>query len=118
MKAFSFKRITFTITLFISAITFSQQDFQGKAFYFSKTSVDMSNFGGREMSEDRRRQIAERMKSMFEKTYVLTFNKTESIYIEEEKLATPGQGRGFGMMMSSFIGGKQYKNKSRFHGEP
>lgn len=111
MKANSIKCITSALTLFISAITFGQQDFQGKAIYQSKTTIDMSNFGGRQMSEDMKKQMAERMKSMFEKTYVLTFNKTESIYKEEEKLAAPGQGGGFGrMMMSSFTGGQQYKN--------
>ncbi len=110
MKSTIIKRITSVLALFISVTTFAQQDFQGKAVYQSKTTIDMSNFGGREMSEDRRRQIAERMKSMFEKTYILTFNKTESIYKEEEKLATPGQGGGFRMMMGSFTGGKQYKN--------
>jgi len=110
MKTISIKCITCVFTLFVSTLTFAQQDFQGKAFYQSKTSVDMSNFGGREMSEDRRKQIAERMKSMFKKTFILTFNKTESIYKEEEKLATPEQGGGFRMMMGSFTGGKQYKN--------
>jgi GLPGLI family protein len=46
---------------------------------------------------------------MFEKTYVLTFNKEESIYKEEEKLEAPGAGgmRFGGMSMS---GGDQYKN--------
>ena len=110
MIAISIKWITCVLTLFISVITFAQQDFQGKAVYQSKTTIDMSNFGGREMSEDMKKQIAERMKNAFEKTYMLTFNKTESIYKEEEKLEAPGQGGGFRMMMGSFTGGKQYKN--------
>ncbi|MCK5400503.1 MAG: GLPGLI family protein [Flavobacteriaceae bacterium] len=110
MNANSIKRIACILTIFTSAITFAQQDFQGKAIYQSKTTIDMSNFGGREMSEDMKKQIAERMKSMFEKTYILTFNKSESIYKEEEKLEAPGQGGGFRMMMGSFTGGKQYKN--------
>ena len=110
MKTISIKCITCVFSLFISVLTFAQQDFQGKAVYQSKTTIDMSNFGGRQMSEDMKKQIAERMKSMFEKTYILTFNKTESIYKEEEKLATPGQSGGFRMMMGSFTGGKQYKN--------
>ena len=32
------------------------------------------------MSEEQKKQIAERMKSMFEKTYKLTFNSFESVY--------------------------------------
>jgi GLPGLI family protein len=90
--------------------TLSAQDFQGVAYYQSKTTMDMSNFGGRQMSEEQKKQIAERMKSMLEKTYILTFNRTESIYKEEEKLDTPGQGGGFRMMMGNFTGGNEYKN--------
>ncbi len=98
-----------TLILIVITPVFAQ-DFQGKAYYQSKTTIDMKNFGGRKMSEDRKKKIAERMKSMFEKTYILTFNKAESVYKEEEKLEAPGgSGRGL-MMMSSFTAGKQYKN--------
>jgi GLPGLI family protein len=88
------------------------QDFQGKAYYQSKTSFDMNGMGGRngqQMSEEMKKRIAERMKSMFEKTYILTFNKSESLYKEEERLDAPGQGGGF-RMMGSFTGGARYKN--------
>ena len=94
--------------LFISAAP-AQNDFQGKAYYESKTTMDM-DFGGREMNEEMKKRIAERMKNMFEKTFILTFNKSESTYKEEEKLEAPGgQGGGF-RMMGSFAGGLQYKN--------
>ncbi len=109
MKSISIRLIANCLLLF-STVTWAQE-FQGKAYYFSKTSLDMNNFGGRQMSEDMKKQIAERMKSMFEKTFVLTFNKEASIYKEEEKLEAPGQsGRGFRMMMGSFTPGAQYKN--------
>lgn len=98
------------MAVLFSAISIGQ-NISGKAYYQSKTTVDMSDWGGRQMSEDQKRQIAERMKSMLEKTYILTFNGNESIYKEEEKLETgAGGGRGFGMMMNSFSAGKQYKN--------
>jgi GLPGLI family protein len=87
------------------------QDFQGQATYQSKTSVNMDQWGGDKMSPERKKMIAERMKGMFEKTYELSFNKTASVYKEEEKLSAPGQGAGrWGGMMSSFTPGKQYKN--------
>ncbi|MEP5341187.1 MAG: GLPGLI family protein [Algibacter sp.] len=98
---------------FVSTNVFAQDDFQGKAYYQSKTSADMSRFEREGMSEDIKKRIADRMKNMFEKEYVLTFNKTESIYKEEEKLAAPTQGGGggrFASMMSSFAPGLQYKN--------
>ena len=96
----------------LTIATYSQQSFQGKAVYMSKTTMDM-NFGGRQMSEDQKKRIAQRMKGFLEKTYTLNFNKTESTYKQEESLGAPGQGgRGgrFGGMMSSFTDGVKYKN--------
>lgn len=98
---------------FLSTHVFAQNDFQGKAYYQSKTAVDMSRFERPGMSEDIKKRMADRMKSVFEKTYILTFNKEESIYKEEEKLEAPSQGGGggrFSGMMSSFTAGPQYKN--------
>ena len=103
--------IIFSFIFFFSIGSILAQDFQGKAYYESKTSMDMSGWGGNQMSEEQKKQIAERMKSMFEKTFVLTFNRTESIYKEQEKLATPGAGGNrWGGMMGSFTAGPQYKN--------
>tara|TARA_R110002049_G_scaffold237340_2_gene410444 strand:+ start:5046 stop:5933 length:888 start_codon:yes stop_codon:yes gene_type:complete len=111
MKFNLFKVAVIFLALSVSVLSFAQKDFQGKAYYQSKTSVDMSNFDRPGMSEDQKKRIADRMKSMFEKTYVLTFNQVESIYKEEEKLEAPGSGNSrFGGMMSSFIAGPQYKN--------
>lgn len=87
------------------------QSISGQAFYQSKTTVDMDSWGNGRMSEEMKKQIAERMKSYLEKTFVLTFNENESMYKEEEKLEAPGGGmRGMGMWMSSYSPGVQYKN--------
>lgn len=96
--------------MILSLSAFAQKDFQGKAIYQSKTTVDLDNWGGGKMSPERKKMIMDRMKNMFEKTYVLTFNKIESSYKEEEKLDAPGGRGGFGGMMSSFTAGTQYKN--------
>ncbi len=113
MKSFSIK-LSIAMLLLTSNTLFAQKEFQGKAFYESKTTVDMESWGGRggQMSEEQKKRMAENMKSMLEKTYILTFNRTESTYKEEEKLAAPGAGGGsrWGGMMSSFTGGPQYKN--------
>lgn len=97
------------IMLLFSAVT-SAQEFQGKAYYFSKTSVDMDSWGGRKMTEDQKKQIADRMRSMFEKTYILTFDREASTYKEEEVLEAPGGKGGFGRWGNSFSAGLQYKN--------
>ena len=99
------------IWLMLLLTTFSfAQNFQGKAYYFSKTSVDMDSWGGQKMSEDRKKQIADRMRSMFEKTYILNFDREASTYKEEEVLEAPGGQGGFGRWGSSFSAGMQYKN--------
>jgi GLPGLI family protein len=73
---------------FITATTFSQKNFQGKATYMSKTTMDMSRFG--KMSEQQKKQRLARFKSFLEKTYTLTFNKTASSFKEDVKLDAPG----------------------------
>jgi len=110
MKSIAIK-LSVALLMLVGA-SMNAQDFQGKAYYESKTSVDMDGFGGRQMSEEQKKQVANRMKSLFEKTYVLTFNQAESMYKEDEKLEAPGASGGgrFGGFASSFTGGPQYKN--------
>ncbi|MBQ0768286.1 MAG: GLPGLI family protein, partial [Bizionia sp.] len=105
-----FKTTAFCLAVFASTLTMAQQDFQGVATYQSKTTIDLDKWGGDKMSPERKKMIMERMKSMFEKTFILTFNRTESTYKEEEKLEAPGSRGGFGGMMGSFTPGTQYKN--------
>jgi GLPGLI family protein len=110
------KKIALSFVFFLSFLqTQAQIDFQGMAVYESKTST--SEFkermaGNKGMTPDMQKMIEERMKKMFEKTFVLNFDKSASIYKEEEKLDAPG-GQGGGMrMMSSMMGGggTYYKN--------
>ena len=103
-------RYTLIFLLFFS-FSINAQNISGQAYYESKTTVDLDAFGGnREMTEEMKKMIAERMKSMLEKTYILTFNKDESIYKEQEKLDATPMNPGFKMMMSSYTPGAQYKN--------
>jgi len=104
----TFKHSIVAILLTFSTFVFSQE-FQGKAYYMSKTNPDMDSWGGQQMSEAQKKQIMDRMRNMFEKTYILTFDKQASIFKEEEVLEAPGQ-RGFGMWGNSFVAGPQYKN--------
>lgn len=89
------------------------QDFQGVATYESKTALpDMSGMRRpKDITPEMEKQMQERMKKALEKTYILTFNRTESIYLEEEKLDAPGENGGM-RMMANFMGGggKHYKN--------
>ena len=95
-------------------LSLQAQEFQGMAVYESKTSTAdfKSNFAGnREMTPEMQKSIEERMKGMFEKTFILYFDKSASIYKEEEKLEGPGQGGGMRWMSSmTGGGGTLYKN--------
>lgn len=107
-----------TILLFFFTLvytySFAQKDFQGMAVYESKTST--SDFkarfeGNKSITPDMQKMMEERMKKMFEKTFVLNFDKSASIYKEEEKLEASNQGGGFRMMSSmTGGGGTYYKN--------
>ena len=110
MKSISTKLWLLLMVIMTSAA--NAQEFQGKAIYESKTTIDLANFGGgRQLTEEQKKMIADRMKQMLEKTFILVFNRSESIYKEEEKLETPGAGGGpWRGMMGNFIGGPQYKN--------
>lgn len=110
MKLPQVKIISLISACLLSSILFAQ-DFQGKAYYQTKTTMDLGEWGGRDMSPEQKKRIEERMKSFLEKVYILTFNREESIYKEDEKLEAPGAGgRGFGGFGSSFTGGPKYKN--------
>ncbi|MDG1402757.1 GLPGLI family protein [Polaribacter sp.] len=73
----------------ITVTTFAQKDFQGKATYMSKTTMDMSRFGD-QMSEQQKKQMMARFKNFLEKNYTLSFNKTASSFKEDVKLDAPG----------------------------
>ncbi|TDW49750.1 GLPGLI family protein [Flavobacterium sp. 270] len=98
----------------------AQKDFQGMAVYESKTQAP--KFDGmranRDITPEMQKNMEERMKQMLEKTFILNFDKSASIYKEEEKLDAPGQQNGgMRIMMNSFMGGggtfyKDVKTKS------
>lgn len=111
-----YKIILLLTALVLSSIGLRAQEFQGMAVYESKTST--ADFktrmeGNKNITPEMMKNIEDRMKKMFEKTFILNFDKSASIYKEEEKLDAPGQEGGGGMrMMASFTGGggTYYKN--------
>ncbi|MBF01625.1 GLPGLI family protein [Flavobacterium coralii] len=108
------KNLSLLLILFLATVNLNAQDFQGMAVYESKTGVgdQMAKLdGNKEITPEMRTMIEAQMKKMFEKTFVLNFNRTESIYKEEEKLDAPGSNPAFKMMSSMMGGGGvQYKN--------
>ena len=103
------KKVLFAIILLVS-FNLSSQEFQGQAFYKTQTAMDFGSWGDR-MSAEQKKNMKERMKPFLEPVYILTFDKTKSIYKQEERLDAPGSGggRNWGRMMSS-AGGPIYKD--------
>ncbi len=106
MKSFLFKLSLLAFVLLMSSKP-TTQEFQGQAFYFSKSTMDLGNWGAR-MSEAQKKQMQARLKNRLEKNYILSFNKEESIFKEEDKLdAMSGATDSWG---KNFSQGDQYKN--------
>ena len=82
------KKFFFLLTVLLTTVSFAQKEFQGMAVYESKTSTAdfKSRFeGNKEITPEMQKMIEERMKKMFEKTFILNFDKSASIYKEEER---------------------------------
>lgn len=97
------------ILLLILFINVTQaQDFQGRAVYISKQIINVNfNVNGKDMSDEKAKELKEKMSKMFEKTFILNFNKTESIYEEEQKFKGNGsRGEAF----ATDLEGELYKN--------
>jgi len=105
------KAITLTVLLVAGVVVSSfkpiPQEFQGQAFYFSKAKMELGDWGAR-LTEAQKKQVAARLKNRLEKTYILDFNKTESMFYEEEQVdAMSGATDTWG---ANFTRGDQYKN--------
>ena len=110
MINYFFKGLSLLALLFFlgqSRFIQNKDDFQGQATYISKSKMELGRWGSR-MSEAQKKQVAARLKNRLEKEFTLTFNKEESLFIEEERLdaisgATDSWGR-------NFAAGENYKN--------
>lgn len=110
-----FKIIYYIALFFASILGLQAQEFQGMAVYESKTSMEdfkAQMSGNKNITPEMQKTMEDRMKSMFEKTFILNFDKSASIYKEEEKLDAPTQGGGGFRMMGGLMGGGGtfYKN--------
>ncbi len=98
------------LLLLCSTVTLFAQDFQGVATYKTQRSLDIkldsTEVGGTEMQK----QLMDMLKKQFQKTYLLTFDKTKSIYKQDEELAPPTTGKGMVFVMSDSESGSLFKN--------
>lgn len=90
------------------------QEFQGKAEYFTKI-IFKKDFEKMEVKSDEdadfKKVVAEAMKKASEKRFLLTFNKFECLYEEQQELQKPEPNSGGFAISFSFSGdGKKYLN--------
>jgi GLPGLI family protein len=82
------------------------QDFQGEAIYRTQRKVNIK-LDSTKMSGDMQKQMQEMLKKQFQKTFVLNFDKEQSVYKEDISLSPPQPGLGSGMMVQTLGGGAQ-----------
>lgn len=108
------KLLTVLVILLANTVFFAQ-NIEGKAYYISKTNTEL-DFSDREgMPEEIKQRIKQQMKDLSTKTFVLSFNASESLYQEETELDNSSLsenrfGGGLRMIMSAQDAGILYKN--------
>lgn len=100
-------RIVLAIVALMLSITLSAQGFSGKAIYKTHRKSNIKIGGeGSNVTPEMQKELEERMKKMFQKTFILDFNRYESLYKEDVKLSSPApQAGGNGVMVMSIGGG-------------
>lgn len=107
------KKLIFYTLILISTLGFSQQNLQGKVYYYSKTKIDTNRVNNNSnINENQKKRIIQRMKNMFQKKHILTFNKSESIFKIQEKLHSQQNSSNsqYKSAISSSKDGVLYKN--------
>jgi GLPGLI family protein len=100
------KFIFFLICIF--SLSLSAQSIKGKAYYISKTKANYNS----NISTEKRKELDERAKRLFDKKLVLSFNQSESFYREEESLDDGGNAyrAGYLAATSGYVSNGIYKN--------
>ncbi len=110
-------KISITLLVFTSTLL-QAQEFQGKAIYQTKMNFDfdMKKDSTKSkktamMDDTMRKQIQEMLAKQMEKKYILTFNKTASLYKVQEELEKPKPAsNGFSITFDNGSSDILYKN--------
>lgn len=82
------KQTCISVLVILFSIGVMAQDFQGVATYKTQRKFDVK-LDSAQMGSDMHERMLIMLKTQFEKTYTLNFNKETSIYKEEEQLEAP-----------------------------
>lgn len=82
---------TITVLSLLLTTLMVAQNFQGKAIYKTsrKMNVNFANNNGPQMSEADKEKMQKRLSKQFQKTFILSFDKTSSVYKEDATLKSP-----------------------------
>jgi len=115
------KSFSLLVSLF-SVLVLNAQEFQGKAYYQTKRNFDFKvekdsadTKKENAMNDDMKKAIKEMLRKQSEKTYILTFNKNESIYKEEKQLKKPNVGGGIVIEISDGNSALYKNNKEKIY---
>ena len=107
----------------LGILSLNAQNFQGKAFYKTKRTINIS-MDSTQVSSEQQQLLDEMLKKQMEKDFELTFDKEQSIYKEQESLGGIQRG-GIQIIMA---GGadilyrntkeKRYVNQNELFGKP
>lgn len=104
------KIIALLAAMLISLLA-SAQEFQGIAVYESKTTFkEVKTETNGQANPEMDKEIRERISKAMEKTYTLHFDKSSSVYEEQQKLEAPGTASTMIQVNFSGISGKYYKD--------
>lgn len=104
-----------TLAIIICFFNFQlwSQDFQGEATYKTKRKLDIK-LDSTQVNSEMHQKMMEMLKKQFEKTYILTFTREESIYKEDEALSSPQPGGNMRFVMVNTSGSDLlYKNSKQ-----
>ena len=85
------------------------QEFYGEATYKTHRKLDIK-LDSTQVNSDMHQMMVDMMKKQFQKTYILSFNKSESLYLEDEQLGAPQPSGMQIVVMDTGGSDKLYKN--------
>lgn len=122
------KSIIILLAFLISVGGYSQ-NFTGKAIYKTHRKMDFKIDDGKGApNADMQKQLQTQLMKQFQKTYTLNFNKSESVYTQNEELSSPqvqtggmqiqimGSGGGTDVLYKNIVD-RRYVNKTEISGK-
>jgi GLPGLI family protein len=121
-----------TVFALLLMTSMNAQTFTGKATYKTSRKSDIQIDANQEgMTDKIQEEVQKRLQKMSQKTFILEFDKTKSVYKQDESLAAPnlssdftqvqvieiGGGSGKGSIYYKDLQGKIYRNQTEIQGK-